>query len=155
MFRKIRRAGVSGSLVLASMMPISVLANDDTIGALYTMSNAAEGNSVLMYNRDHVGKLTPAGEFYTDGLGTGTGLGNQGAVILDPANRWLFVVNGLAYAVYLAWSGEWRHIVPDRHTPREAGQVVLHDLHSKYFRRPHLYVGLSRVTRGSDIRLAA
>jgi 6-phosphogluconolactonase (cycloisomerase 2 family) len=93
MFRKIRRAGVSGSLVLASMMPISVLANDDTIGALYTMSNAAEGNSVLMYNRDQVGKLTPAGEFYTDGLGTGTGLGNQGAVILDPANRWLFVVN--------------------------------------------------------------
>jgi len=33
--------------------------------------------------------------------------------------------------------------------------VVLHDLHSKYFRRPHLYVGLSRVTRGSDIRIAA
>ena len=33
--------------------------------------------------------------------------------------------------------------------------VVLHDLASKYFRRPHLYVGLSRVTRGSDIRIAA
>ena len=33
--------------------------------------------------------------------------------------------------------------------------VVLHDLNSQYFRRPHLYVGLSRVTRGSDIRLAA
>ena len=31
---------------------------------------------------------------------------------------------------------------------------VLHDMHSKYFRRPHLYVGLSRVTRGVDIRLA-
>jgi len=33
--------------------------------------------------------------------------------------------------------------------------VVLHDLQSKYFRRPHLYVGLSRVTRGEDIRIAA
>ena len=32
--------------------------------------------------------------------------------------------------------------------------VVLHNLASKYFRRPHLYVGLSRVTRGSDIRIA-
>ena len=32
--------------------------------------------------------------------------------------------------------------------------VVLHDMASKYFRRPHLYVGLSRVTRGSDIRIA-
>ena len=93
MFSKICKAGVSGSLVLASMMPISVLANDDSIGAVYTMSNAAESNSVLMFNRDRVGKLTPAGEFYTEGLGSGTGLGNQGAVILDPANRWLFVVN--------------------------------------------------------------
>jgi len=93
MFGKFCTAGVSGSLVLASMMPISALANDDSIGALYTMSNAAEGNSVLMFNRDQVGKLTPAGEIYTEGLGTGTGLGNQGAVILDSANRWLFVVN--------------------------------------------------------------
>ena len=32
--------------------------------------------------------------------------------------------------------------------------VVLHDFQSKFFRKPHLYVGLSRVTRGSDIRLA-
>jgi len=93
MFSKICKAGVSGSLALASMIPISVLANDDSIGAVYTMSNAPEGNSVLMFNRDQAGKLTPAGEFNTEGLGTGTGLGNQGAVILDPANRWLFVVN--------------------------------------------------------------
>jgi 6-phosphogluconolactonase len=93
MFSKIYKVGISSSLVLASMMPISVLANDDSTGAVYTMSNAAEGNSVLMYSRDQVGRLTPAGEFYTEGLGTGTGLGNQGAVILDSANRWLFVVN--------------------------------------------------------------
>jgi len=93
MVSKICKIGISGSLVLGSMMPISVLANDDSIGAIYTMSNVAEGNSVLIFNRDQVGKLTPAGEFYTEGLGTGTGLGNQGAVILDPANRWLFVVN--------------------------------------------------------------
>ena len=57
------------------------------------MSNAAEGNAVLVFDRDLVGKLTPAGEFDTGGLGTGAGLGNQGGVIIDPSNRWLFVVN--------------------------------------------------------------
>ena len=31
--------------------------------------------------------------------------------------------------------------------------VILHCLDSKWFRRNHLYVGLSRVTRGSDIRV--
>ena len=33
--------------------------------------------------------------------------------------------------------------------------VVLHDLASPWFRRAHLYVGLSRVTSGLDIRIAA
>ncbi|MEZ5165178.1 MAG: cytochrome b/b6 domain-containing protein [Acidimicrobiales bacterium] len=41
---------------------------------------------------------------------------------------WLFVLNGLAYVLFLVRSGEWRHIAPDRHTPREAAQVVAHDL---------------------------
>lgn len=44
---------------------------------------------------------------------------------------WLFVINGLAYAIYLAISGEWRHIVPDRRSLPEAKDVVLHDLHLK------------------------
>ena len=42
---------------------------------------------------------------------------------------WLFVINGLAYVTYLAFSGEWRHIVPDRHSASEAKDIVLHDLH--------------------------
>jgi 6-phosphogluconolactonase (cycloisomerase 2 family) len=80
-------------LLQALLLPISAMAQQEPIGALYTMSNAAEGNSVLVFDRDSRGRLAPAGEFPTGGLGTGTGLGNQGAVILDPANRWLFVVN--------------------------------------------------------------
>ena len=31
-------------------------------------------------------------------------------------------------------------------------KVCLHDFASPYFRRPHLYVGLSRVTKGEDTR---
>ncbi len=33
-------------------------------------------------------------------------------------------------------------------------KVVLHDLQSKFFSRPHLYAGLSRVTDGANIRIA-
>ncbi len=43
---------------------------------------------------------------------------------------WLFALNGLAYVTYLAISGQWRHLVPDRRALTvEAPQVVAHDLH--------------------------
>jgi thiosulfate reductase cytochrome b subunit len=41
---------------------------------------------------------------------------------------WFFAVNGLIYVLYTFLSGEWRHLLPNRHTPREAWHVVLHDL---------------------------
>ena len=44
------------------------------------------------------------------------------------AFMWLFAVNGFLYVLYTVISGEWRHLLPNRHTPREAWQVVLHDL---------------------------
>lgn len=41
---------------------------------------------------------------------------------------WLFVINAAIYAIYLVVTKEWRHIVPDRHSVREAKDVVLHDM---------------------------
>lgn len=41
---------------------------------------------------------------------------------------WFFALNGLVYVLYTFLSGEWRHLLPNRHTPREAWEVVLHDL---------------------------
>ncbi len=41
---------------------------------------------------------------------------------------WAFALNGLLYVGYTAWSGEWRYLVPNRHTLAEAWDVVLHDL---------------------------
>ena len=41
---------------------------------------------------------------------------------------WFFVINATIYAIYIAVTGEWRHIVPDRHAAREAKDVVLHDM---------------------------
>jgi thiosulfate reductase cytochrome b subunit len=41
---------------------------------------------------------------------------------------WLFAANGFAYVLYTFLSCEWRHLLPNRNTPREAWRVVLHDL---------------------------
>jgi thiosulfate reductase cytochrome b subunit len=42
---------------------------------------------------------------------------------------WFFALNGLVYVFYTVFSGEWRHLVPNRRSFGEAFQVVLHDLH--------------------------
>ena len=41
---------------------------------------------------------------------------------------WLFTVNGIAYVIYTIVSGEWRYLVPNRNSLREAIQVTLYDL---------------------------
>src|SRR6266496_1806412 len=62
-------------------------------GAVYTLNNSSAGNSVLMYNRFANGQLSLGGTFATGGLGSGAGLGSQGALTLDASNRFLFAVN--------------------------------------------------------------
>jgi len=44
------------------------------------------------------------------------------------AFMWLFAGTGLFYVLGTFLTGEWRHLLPNRHTPREAWAVVLHDL---------------------------
>jgi thiosulfate reductase cytochrome b subunit len=41
---------------------------------------------------------------------------------------WFFTINGIAYVLYTAFSGEWRHLLPNKNTFKEAWQVMLHDL---------------------------
>jgi 6-phosphogluconolactonase len=62
-------------------------------GAVYTMSNAATGNAVLTYLRLPDGRLVPAGATPTGGHGSGSGLGNQGGLVLTANERWLLAVN--------------------------------------------------------------
>lgn len=62
-------------------------------GSVYTMTNAASGNAVLIYRRAADGTLTPDGSAATGGLGSGGGLGNQGGVVLADAGPWLLAVN--------------------------------------------------------------
>jgi thiosulfate reductase cytochrome b subunit len=42
---------------------------------------------------------------------------------------WLFFINGFLYVLYTIMSGEWRELVPNKHSFKEAWFVVLHDLH--------------------------
>lgn len=44
------------------------------------------------------------------------------------ALAWAFVLNGMAYALFLAFSGQWRHIVPRKDSLGKALKVVLADL---------------------------
>src|SRR5690348_9913116 len=80
---------VIGSVGLAPL-PASAA---PTPGAVYTLSNSATGNSVLIFNRAADGSLAYSGSVATGGLGSGTGLGSQGAVVLARSGRWLFAVN--------------------------------------------------------------
>ncbi len=50
---------------------------------------------------------------------------------------WLFFVNGFIYVLYTIISGEWRFLVPNRRSFKEAWQVLLHDLHIRKIEPPH------------------
>jgi 6-phosphogluconolactonase len=81
------------ALTLTAVLGVISAHGAEPAGAVYTLSNQADGNSVLVFKRAVDGSLTSAGAFPTTGKGTGTGLGNQGGVVLDPSHRWLFAVN--------------------------------------------------------------
>lgn len=62
-------------------------------GAVYTMSNGADQNTILVFDRLFDGRLVRAGEVPTGGTGTGAGLGNQGGLVLSRNEKWLLAVN--------------------------------------------------------------
>ena len=68
-------------------------ADGGVIGAVYTMTNDPAGNQVLQYDRMADGSLAYRAHYETGGHGTGSGLGNQGGVVLSDDGRWLLVVN--------------------------------------------------------------
>lgn len=63
------------------------------VGQVYTATNSASGNAVLVYDRGVDGSLSPAGAFATNGTGTGAGLGNQNGIVISSTGRELLVVN--------------------------------------------------------------
>lgn len=82
--------GTSTQTLLA---PSASVAPAGAVGQVYTATNSPAGNAILAFDRGADGSLTPAGSYPTNGLGTGSGLGNQGGVTLSNDGKSLFVVN--------------------------------------------------------------
>lgn len=62
-------------------------------GNIYIQSNAAGLNSVLVYKQNSNGSLTLQSTVSSGGNGSGSGLGNQGALTINENEKWLFAVN--------------------------------------------------------------
>jgi 6-phosphogluconolactonase len=89
----VRRAALGGILALAVLAIAAGPAMASGKGDVFTSTNGASGNRVLAFDRTGSGALSPAGSFATGGIGTGGGLGNQGALALTKGGRFLYVVN--------------------------------------------------------------
>lgn len=61
---------------------------------------------------------------------------------------WIFFVNGTVYVLYTLFSGEWRQLVPNKRSFKEAWQVLLHDLHIR--RRSGRSASARSLADGSD-----
>jgi 6-phosphogluconolactonase len=78
-------------LAVLSTISLPTAAYSGSTGAVFISDNAAAGNNVWVYARATDGSLTSLGSVSTHGLGTGTALASQGAVVLD--GHWLLVVD--------------------------------------------------------------
>ncbi len=82
-------------LMLLMILPQSGLAYGRT-GNVYVPTNQSTGNSIMIFHRDAVGRLTFVSSVASGGVGFGTGadpLASQGSVVLSGDNRLLFAVN--------------------------------------------------------------
>jgi 6-phosphogluconolactonase (cycloisomerase 2 family) len=60
---------------------------------LYTESNEAGNNAIIIYQVKQGGALESKGTVASGGVGTGKGLGSQGALAVSENHQWLFAVN--------------------------------------------------------------
>ncbi len=83
------------AMLLAGLVALtgSARAAGTTGGFVYTETNAASGNAVLVYARQDGGSLALTSTIATGGLGSGAGLGSAGALAISADGEWLFAVN--------------------------------------------------------------
>jgi len=86
-------------LAILASVNVSSSAYGGSTGAVYIIDNSASGNNVWVYSRASDGSLTSLGSVAANGLGTGAGLGSQGAVVLTPSGRWLLTVDAGSNAI--------------------------------------------------------
>jgi 6-phosphogluconolactonase (cycloisomerase 2 family) len=80
--------------MLATFVGVTLFASSWAVSAtLYTQTNSASGNQVQVYESTADGIPTLVTEVATGGLGSGAGLGSQGALALSSDHRFVFAVN--------------------------------------------------------------
>ena len=98
-----------------------------------------------------VGNST-TGKFVNSGRYVVTRIGGERACLKDELTEDEFEtsVEAISKHCLLAWAMVYNKV----QGCTESGTVMLHDMESKYLRRCHLYVGLSRTTSGSNVFVA-
>lgn len=91
-FRSLSLVGAL-TVLLTVVAGAPAAAAGSSAGAVYTLSNSLAGNAVIAFSRASDGSLSTLGTFATGGLGSGAGLGSQGAVTLSEDGHWLLAVN--------------------------------------------------------------
>ena len=99
---------------------------------IYWADSIPPGDHAGEVYRVGLGPWTPL-RFFPDSFYTKLNLGGQlsRGIGFHLVFVWLFALNGIAYVAYLAISGEWRLLVPERRSVHDAIRVTLHDLHIK------------------------
>jgi thiosulfate reductase cytochrome b subunit len=60
---------------------------------------------------------------------------------------WLFFINGFLYVLVTLFTGEWKYLLPQKKSFKEAWQVLMHDLHIRKKTPPQTkYNGAQRIT---------
>ncbi|MGI8950506.1 MAG: lactonase family protein [Chitinophagaceae bacterium] len=72
-------------------------------GYVYTESNDASWNQILVYNQHSDGSLSWNSSVVSGGAGSGSGLGSQGALVLDYQHQWLYAVNAGDNSISSFW----------------------------------------------------
>lgn len=72
-------------------------------GYIYTESNDASGNKILVYKQHEDGTLSWSSSVSSGGAGSGAGLGSQGALVLDDQHKWLYAVNAGDNSISSFW----------------------------------------------------
>ena len=100
-----------------------------------------------------IGRLTLF-HFFPDWFYNLTGVSQQLALgmAIHFAFAWLFTINGAAYIIYTFVSGEWRGLMPNRRSFKDAVQVAKHELGFKVSLPPQgRYNAAQRITYSAII----
>jgi DNA-binding beta-propeller fold protein YncE len=117
MMQRVTLAVVTATFLAVIGNGAAAVAAPRIAGAVYSLTNSASGNQVMVFLRDSGGGLHPAGVVDTGGAGTGAELGSQGALAIAGGGHWLLAVNAgsdsvSALRITSSLGVKWMNTVP-------------------------------------------